>query len=356
MKIGHIGSYNRNFGDNVAILNARNEFNKQIKNIEWQSLDIQSNFWNRQNEIGYTIKLINSFNFDAVLVGGGGLIECAGYENNSTKFKLPFNKKILTSLNCPVFFIGLGINVFRGMEKFTDEAKKALSEVIEFSSCFSLRCDGSIDILKNMGLYDKSKVQEIPDPGLIYDFEKDKNYELKELYVQPAFNASPTINNNRFKGTKNLEKFLSFVNNHKLQAISHTPKDFINLKNFKYDRTRVDNLIQFKNTNKFIKEYMLNDFGISMRGHGQMIPMGLNIPGLYFSTQDKVRDFSLQNGFSDYNIDISEKDWYEKLNDKYLKMLNDKEYLNNWYNIRNEKIKGWKLRIKQFVGDCKNAM
>ena len=32
MKIIHIGSYDRNFGDNVALLNVRKEFDKQIDN------------------------------------------------------------------------------------------------------------------------------------------------------------------------------------------------------------------------------------------------------------------------------------------------------------------------------------
>ena len=35
IKIGHLGSYDRNIGDNIALLNIRNEFEKQLKSITW---------------------------------------------------------------------------------------------------------------------------------------------------------------------------------------------------------------------------------------------------------------------------------------------------------------------------------
>ena len=89
-----------------------------------------------------------------------------------------------------------------------------------------------------------------------------------------------------------------------------------------------------------------------MRGHGQLISIGLNIPGLYFSTQDKVRDFSLLNGFDDYNIDIEENNWFEKLNKKYNQLLNDPVYLGNWYNTRNNNIEEWKKIFKNEIKNC----
>ena len=73
-----------------------------------------------------------------------------------------------------------------------------------------------------------------------------------------------------------------------------------------------------------------------MRGHGQLVSIGSNTPSLYLSTQDKVLNFSTKNGFEDYNIDVLEYDWLGKLQRSYDKLLNDKEYLQNWYNIRNK--------------------
>ena len=53
IRIAHIGSYNRNLGDNIAILNVRKEFEKSMSNIEWISLDILDIFWNRNNNIDF---------------------------------------------------------------------------------------------------------------------------------------------------------------------------------------------------------------------------------------------------------------------------------------------------------------
>ena len=75
IRIAHIGSYNRNLGDNIAILNVRKEFEKSMSNIEWISLDILDIFWNRNNNIDFVIKFFEENNFDAIVLGGGGLIE-----------------------------------------------------------------------------------------------------------------------------------------------------------------------------------------------------------------------------------------------------------------------------------------
>tara|TARA_B100000287_G_scaffold341064_1_gene327587 strand:- start:1781 stop:2848 length:1068 start_codon:yes stop_codon:yes gene_type:complete len=355
MKWGHIGSYNRNLGDNIALLNVRNEFNKYINNIEWVSLDIHDIFWARGNNPQFTINFINQHNFDGLIIGGGGLIEYKGYEHHQTHYKLPFNKEILTSLNCSAYFIGLGINYFRGLEGFSDKAKQSLKETIEYSKYFSLRNDGSLKILKELGLNSK-KVKEIPDPGLIYSFEKTKNYINKNNYIQPSFNSNEEININRFKSKSNIELLINFSDQNKLTAVPHTPKDYKYFKDFLFDKNELQSMLNFNYTSELVKVYLNFDSLIAMRGHGQLISIGLNIPGLYLSTQDKVRDFSLLNGFEDYNIDIEEDNWYKDLKYKYNKILNDKDYLNNWYKIRNKNIINYKNQITKTIKDIKDGL
>ena len=67
-----------------------------------------------------------------------------------------------------------------------------------------------------------------------------------------------------------------------------------------------------------------------------MIALGVNLPSIYFSTQDKVRDFSYRNGLEDYNVDIEDPEWHAKLNEKIYRLKTDKEYLQNWYEIRDK--------------------
>ena len=160
MKIGHIGAYNRNLGDNIALLNVRKEFDKYIPGIEWTTIDIGDTFWSKENSIEYIKNYFEQWIYDALVVGGGGLVESHGYHFasaydkgiKSTNYKLPFNKEILEAIKIPVFFAGVGINYFRGKEGFTKEAFESFKETIEYSSVFSLRNDGALKILKKLTL------------------------------------------------------------------------------------------------------------------------------------------------------------------------------------------------------------
>ena len=353
MKIGHIGSYDINLGDNVALLNARLGFEKYVDNIEWTSIAIQD-FWNVGNNPKETVKILNK-EYDCILVGGGGLIEyCSGYAHLETKYKLPFNKQILSSLNCPVFFIGLGINIFRGGTGPSEEAKLAIKETIDSSALFSLRNDGSAEILKNIGL-SSPKAEVIPDPALIFDYRKDArtmSIPLKANYIQPAFNGKPSINLNRYKGPENLKKLKSFADTNKLKAMPHSVKDFQTFDHFILPYEDFEKAVFFKHTDQLVKTYLHFDSVVAMRGHGQLISIGLNIPGLYLSTQDKVRDFSLLNGFKDFNIDIEEEGWHDLLQHKHNELTSSTDFLDNWYQIKQDKEKEWNNSFNSFIEKC----
>lgn len=352
-KFAHIGSYNRNLGDNVALYNVRNEFNNHLHGIEWVSIDIMDVFWRRNNNIKFVKEFLNKSGFDAIVVGGGGLIEYEGYQQHDTGYKLPFNKEILESITCPTFFMGLGINYFRGKEGFSDKAKSTLKDVVELSSYFSLRNDGSHSILKNLINVDTN---EIPDPGLIFEYEKIITKGGDYNIMQPAFNSSESINQNRFLGKSNIDSLTRWSSDMNLITMPHTPKDFKYFSNYIIDSSHLREMLAFGYTDELTKVYLNFDSVIAMRGHGQLISIGLNVPGLYFSTQDKVRDFSLQNGFSEYNIDIRDSNWMELLQDKFSNIKVDSEYRRKWYDLRNTKIKDWRTQFKNAVLECINKL
>jgi polysaccharide pyruvyl transferase WcaK-like protein len=352
MRIAHIGSYGRNLGDNIALLNVRLEFEKFIDNIDWVSLDIADTFWSISNNIDSTIEILNK-GYDCIIVGGGGLIEYINYSKHETNYKLPFNKKVLTSLNCPVFFVSLGINYFRGSEGFSDAAKESLQETIRYSSAFSLRNDGSLGILKDLGLRGS---EETPDPGLIFSFRKERPPKLTNNYIQPAFNNKPEQNEGRYKNGENIGALVKFAEDNNLKCMPHTPKDFMYFTDYLFSKREMRNKLNFENSLDLVKTYLLIDSVVAMRGHGQLISIGLNVPGIYLSTQDKVRDFSLLNGFADYNVDINEEGWEETLRYKHSRLLSDEEYLDKWYKIRDNRVAIWKKEFNLFVKKCSEKL
>ena len=347
----HIGAYDRNLGDNIALHNVRLEFNKNISNINWLSYDI-GNFWSINNKIDFVKEFFLKNDFDSIIVGGGGLIEYKGYEKMETNFKLPFNKEIIKCIKCPLHFVSLGINYFRGLTGFDDEAKLNLKDIIEYSTTFSLRNDGSINILNELGLSNE-KVKVIPDPGLIFDYRKERKFQnLIKNAIQPAFNSNEIINLNRFLEKKNLNSLISFAKDESLLTIPHTPKDFKYLDNFFIKEKDIGNFIKFQETSNSIKSYLEIDNVVAMRGHGQLISIGLNIPGIYLSTQDKVEKFSILNGFEKFNVDIRNKDWEILLKKGYRKLQEDLEFRNLWYEIRDTNINNWKQIFQENLEFC----
>jgi polysaccharide pyruvyl transferase WcaK-like protein len=355
MKILHIGAYDRNVGDSIALINARRAWDECLPGIQWSEVDI-GDFWHPfitlQDFKKAFVKIDTEF--DAILVGGGGLIEYGGYEKSPTRYKLPFNKEILEAIKIPVYFHAVGVNIFRGGIEYSDEAKKSLQETIDYSAGFSVRNDGSYEKLRDWIKLDVSKVDTIADPGMQFlDGYVDKKETVYKPGIQPAFNGSKGINNMRFKSKENI-KFLSDYTKSFL-LFPHVLKDYNRL-----EAKPVIDAINFTNNFKhtsqvynFLELYKLIDFTVAMRGHGQIVSIGMGIPGLYISTQDKVRDFSLLNGFEDYNIDIEEKNWREQLDNKVKKLTEpNSEYLKQWYVIRDIQIDKWNKLTKKFVSKC----
>ena len=107
---------------------------------------------------------------------------------------------------------------------------------------------------------------------------------------------------------------------------------------------------------KIFESYGNFDYGIAMRGHGQLCSVGLNLPSIYFSTQDKVLGFSLKNGFEDYNVDIRQSNWDQLMYEKVNKLKNDKDYLSNWYDIRNRNMKQYQNKFDDYCFKIKDIL
>lgn len=348
MKILQIGAYNRNIGDSIALYNIRKSLLPFCSNIEWLEHPIQ-NFWGKNNDPSYTIKTINNYNADLVIVGGGGLIEYFGYSNKKTGYKLPFNKEILQKINSPVIFYGVGVNEFRGNKEYSEKASNAIQEIIDHSAGFSVRNDGSIEKLVNTVKVSIDKVKVVPDPGLLFLEYLDipKKSLLSNMVIQPSFNSNPTINKNRFNNKLGIFKKMFSNYNY----LPHVDKDF--------KKVGKDSLVPSKNWADIVKssalpkflEYYRNIDGIvAMRGHGQLISIGANIPGIYFSTQDKLSDFSKLNGFGNYNVDINDSNWEGKVISKINNLKENKNgFLDEWYQIRESKLPEWYDLNNKFV-------
>jgi polysaccharide pyruvyl transferase WcaK-like protein len=333
IRIAQFGSYDANIGDNIALFNIRRVLNSIVEDeIKWNNLHIGV-FHNHRNDIKRSKEIFKKVceNNDLLILGGGGLIEGGSF---ATGWKLPFNEEILENITIPVICFSLGINYFRNWQFMSPDGISNLKKLVEKSSLFSLRNDGSVDIFKKLS---DQVVIETPDPGLIFDntLQIPRRSNIEKGFLQTAWNNKPQQMVGRGFTKENLESILQTSVENNLINFPHTPKDYnFPLRPMAYQEEEFKELLKLDKFTSVIDDYKLYDYSVALRGHGQMIAIGVNLPSIYLSTQDKVKNFSYRNGFEEYNVDINESDWHKKLNYKINLLKKDEEYLNNWYNKR----------------------
>lgn len=348
IKILHIGALNGNLGDNIAVRNVQKSFKSKVNDIEFIMLDIKK-FWSMRNDPDFIISTIKLNEPDAVLLGGGGLVEYHSYNSQKTGQKLPLNERIINECGVPVFLYGVGINTFRGNGDWPTQIKKTVKNIFSSVAECSLRNDGSIEKAHKLEIY-TNNILEIPDPGLLHHPTMTFKSNFDTGVFQPAMNGNKSINKHRFLSFESEVK--SLPNKYGLSVFPHTEKDFGFSGNYILKSSEFKEMAKFGNVDKTLSKYYDYDYIVAMRGHGQLVSIGMNIPGIYLSTQDKVTDFSVKNGFSDYNVDIKDLDWKDKLDQKISMLKNNPSYSKNWYEIRNSKMQEWLQQDAEFVERC----
>jgi polysaccharide pyruvyl transferase WcaK-like protein len=347
-KIAHVGAYDTNLGDNIALRNVRVHMDVAHKGIEWKSVNL-IDFYSNHNQVAYCKERFQELNdkCDMILFGGGGLIEGSETNKHKNGCKIPLNEEILSVIKKPIVIFGVGVNYFRGSSKLQPNEIKTLKSILDRADLFSVRNDGSFEILQ--GIFNSTKIREIPDPGLMMGWELQPVKTVSKWLFQPVWNNNEKIVKDRGFSDDNLHH-LSELTKH-MTMMPHTIKDYEmpDIRNELMSKKDMKVKVKYTNTDGFVEKYKKYEAVLAMRGHGQLISIGINMPGIYLSTQDKVSGFSKKNGFENYTVDINDVNWNGKVKEK-VEGLKD-EFLERWYEIRNAKMKEFRLKYKKFISD-----
>jgi polysaccharide pyruvyl transferase WcaK-like protein len=301
-----MGSYGRNLGDSIALLNIRKSLNKLGK-YKWTDLSYR---------LPLNPSLINSH--DAIIVGGGGLIEGDQWGiKNGTHWKLPFTEDNIKKIKVPIIVFGVGLNFFRTRPKLSPKGIANLNALIHHAKFFSVRNDGSFQELQTITNTDK--VLEVPDPGLITNKTNPVKTNLHKGFL------GLSVNSEKILATRKISKkwMKSYASKSKLDLIPHTVDDV----------TLVSKKISNYRDINYFNIYNNYDFGICIRGHSQLIAFAKNIPTISLATQDKVLNFCKNYKLMEYCVDTLENDWESKLDTKVHLLKKDTDYVNDWYRI-----------------------
>lgn len=349
MKVWHIYVMNENFGDHVL--------GEGLKNLLTQGLDIPRHSIESYNifQIDWNnpslVNLINS-KVDLVVIGGGGLISGNG------GFYFRMNKDLIQRIKTPLLFYSIGYNLFRGEPDFNQAQGEILRESINHSIFFSARRDGSMEKLRDLGFHIKNS----PDPG----FWIKKKY-LK-LFNKPyvILNVAGDVHRYRYYEGNHIS-FFTFMD--RIQEIVK----FLLEKKYKvlFALHRMDDLI-VKDLPKVSKDIYLwdwrniltnTDIGLSyyqyahsvigMRGHSQIIPIGLGVPAISLGQQDKNLGLMTKLELQKYNVEISDPDLVNKVKDLFEDLEQNREKVKELYK---KKLTNWKKEVRTEFQEIKKKL
>jgi len=336
MKIIHVGihnSKNLNSGDTVLFEVVRRTFDHFINDINWLK-------WQLWDEV--TEEVIEEWNknYNAILIGGGGLFlkDQKGAEESVSGWQWNISAIHLNKIKIPVIIFAVGYNRFRGQEDFEPIFFDHVNLLNSKTSFFGLRNNGSIRSVSKF-LTTKSSLKRQFCPTNI--ISKLYHIEQKESVGGVAFNFAFDRSLLRFE---DLNRFFGSIqilidqiikDGCEVHIIAHKHMD-LNALDYIKNYHKVINLTE-SSTKEVIDYYSSCNLVFGMRGHAQMIPLGLGIPIYSLISHDKMA-FLLE--------DIGKINWGCEINDE----LFEKNILNFWnYYLNNfEKLK---LELKEIINN-----
>lgn len=333
LRIVQIGSFGRNLGDIIALRKIRESLSDL--DVKWTNHDFRTP----------PDKNFNSH--DACIIGGGGLFEGGVYSHSKSGWKLGITEYNMPKI--PIFICGVGLNDFRGIPSVTGKGLKALKALLDTAKIASVRSDGTYEKIKKLTGLD---ILEIPDPGLISNVTKQRITNPKKGCISVAHNSNTKIIKHRKFNNSSLKRI---IDKHKLDVFPHTQKDY--MRGFRYTFGSLELHKQCKQFSyDFLNKYIEYDYCIAVRGHGQLVPIGMNIPTITLSTQDKLLDFSKKNGLMRFTADTSQP-YFEKTILGMIESLKTRtSYLNEWYEITTQIREKSHKQYNDFIDRLKNEL
>jgi polysaccharide pyruvyl transferase WcaK-like protein len=278
---------------------------------------------------------------DGLVVGGAVTFNGRDYNDRTgTRFELPF--ELWDSIRKPVVFYGLSYRHWPGQTyHHADKLKKTIEKILASKNMvLALRNDGTKQWLKGITGIDSEDILEVPDSAV---FVRAAAAEYPEIVdgvrnVMVSFNdedASYRYAGNGHTREAVVESIVSalekLAERFPLNIIlcPHYFDDFRMMSAFierikprlAHQNMVATGLCRVKDTSYFYGRYMKADLAISMRVHSMSPCIGLGVPMVALTTQDRMSDFIARLGLQGQAVDAFEADAASKLYDKALHTL-----------------------------------
>ena len=259
--------------------------------------------------------------FDAALLGGGGLMLRSTNANSNAGWQWNMPLSALEALEVPLIVFAIGYNRFEGEAEFDPLFTEHINATVEKSAFFGLRNHGSIRQLRRYlrpELAQRVRYQPCPTTVASYlvpdlyvaDLEPEKRVGLQvtfEARNELAGYRQEHIYSQLLIVTKELRS-----QGYELDVISHGMADD-SYQGFLAENGVASRLVSLDGVNRGLYDglayYSRLPLTIGMRGHAQMIPFGMGNGIISVAARDKLRYFTDDIGHPERAIDPREGDW-----------------------------------------------
>jgi hypothetical protein len=312
LRLVHIGihrSANANAGDTVLFDATRKCFEHFLtldnhvgfhRPIVWHLKDIWEPF------------SADEFNgYDGIVLGGGGLFlpDQIGASSETSGWQWNCTLEELDKIAIPLIVFGVGDNLFRGQKHHRQFAKHA-NAVASKAAFFSLR---EMNGCRWMTRYTHSLLQYQPCPTTMINRLYKMEPEVQQRAMQKNVIVSPACDRSLFRfqddNARRVEHAVAVAcsllgeDGYTVRFLLHKQIDsnFLDWGGTVIDLSKSDTL-------GILKHYASASLCIGMRGHAQLISLGLLVPALSIISHDKLRRVL---------DDISRPEWGVDVNDRY---------------------------------------
>lgn len=337
MRVMHAYCLNYNFGDYALGYGVKNIFRKLFNVSYFGECNLQGQVFN-----DYFIDMIND-KYDVLVIGGGGVIHGAHWpqgwfwlieQENIKKIKIPF------------IIYGVGYNYFKDEVGIPEHGVRHLKETQERAAFFSVRNDGSYQRLKDQTGID---AVQVADTGFWYSLDFTDNSERIEqpyMIVQLA-NDKPQ---HRFKPEGSKESFMEsmvevlskYSESYHVLFLPHVPDDIsisVEISNQLSNSSVLDfSKYAFDRSYAAMNLYKDASFVLAMRGHGQIIPLSFAVSVISLENHHKHRELMEHYGLGEFNVDVTDANFSEKLLEKIQDLLIRKDAIKAHCIAHNEKL------------------
>lgn len=266
----------------------------------------------------------------AVVVGGGGLIIPDSVSNSLSGWQWNIALKDLERLDRPLVLNAVGYNAFHGQSNFADRFGAHVVETVRKSAFVGLRNTGSIRSLSaHLPPELTSRLRHQPCPTTVLSYllpaheatsppARDfKHTPGRHLSINLAFDRVERRFNGQVEAcVRDIADAAHHMVAHgwRVSVAIHDPRDrfFLPLLR-RFDLTFDIIDIAHAGLRTILDYYRTTDLTIGMRGHGQMVPFGLQRPIFTLSSHPKMDYFLEDIGQSGWGVDIREPGFRDAL-------------------------------------------